>query len=209
MLWAIFKAKTESAVWFRFYVFLKSFFFQFKFTPLSFAKGAEMLEINSSKPWQIRSNHSAWLYNLRGRWGNMKAQPASPSGCICMFLKKKEKSILMLRQTTARRLLSPGFCSSTFTIVVTVIVGVTGIKHIVTIMYISQLDNFAGCYLQWGFAPFLSQRWRSMIIAPDTKTLEWSSGFLFFTMGVEKKPVLDASQTLHWVVMVALEKVTI
>lgn len=74
-----------------FMFFLKSFFFQFKFTPLSFAKGAEMLEINSSKPWQIRSNHSAWLYNLRGRWGNMKAQPASPSGCICMFLKKKRK----------------------------------------------------------------------------------------------------------------------
>lgn len=76
---------------FVFMFFLKSFFFQFKFTPLSFAKGAEMLEINSSKPWQIRSNHSAWLYNLRGRWGNMKAQPASPSGCICMFLKKKRK----------------------------------------------------------------------------------------------------------------------
>lgn len=94
----------------------------------------------------------------------------------------------MIRQTTARRLLSPGFCSSTFTIVVTVIVGVTGIKHIVTIMYISQLDNFTGCYLQWGFAPFLSQRWRSMIIAPDTKTLWVIIWVLVFHNGCGKKP---------------------
>lgn len=93
----------------------------------------------------------------------------------------------MLRQTTARRLLSPGFCSSTFTIVVTVIVGVTGIKHIVTIMYISQLNNFAGCYLQWGFAPFLSQRWRSMIIAPDTKALWVIIWVLVFHNGCGKK----------------------
>lgn len=150
-----------------------------------------MLEINSSKPWQIRSNHSAWLYNLRGRWGNMKAQPASPSGCICMFLKKKRKIYFNVKTNNSKTSPFTGILQQhawPFTIVVTVIVAVTGIKHIVTIMYISQLDNFAGCYLQSGFAPFLSQHWRSMIIAPDTKTLEWSSGFLFFTMGVEKNP---------------------
>lgn len=96
----------------------------------------------------------------------------------------------MLRQTTARCLFSLGFClcdTRTSMPVATVIIGVIGIRHIVTIMYISQLDNFAGCYLQSGFAPLLSQRWRSMIIAPDTKTLEWSSGFLCFTMAVEEK----------------------
>lgn len=51
---------------------------------------------------------------------------------------------------------------------------------------ISVILNAVSC-----LASLLSQQWRSMIIAPDTKILEWSSGFLFSTM--TEGNVLDPS----------------
>lgn len=48
-----------------------------------------------------------------------------------------------------------------------------------------------GCSFPCRLTALLSQHWRSMIIAPDTKTLEWSFGFLFFTMAMEN--VSDAT----------------
>ncbi len=45
------------------------------------------------------------------------------------------------------------------------------------------LDCVADCSFSCHLTRLLLQHWRSMVIAPDTKTLEWSFGFLFFYDG--------------------------